>query len=582
MLTSITNYRKIRRITVYDLEWIPGTLEVRVVGVYDERGYRWYRTVKEFLNKELTSRNRGRWFYAHAGGLADVQFILEEIVDRSRDGHSLQCKSCFSGSSAIIVKAIFGHNVFWFVDSYWLFRDKLSNIGHSMGLEKGGPEEPDPILSDEEWDRLEKKRRAWYRDVPLMELVSYNEQDCLILYRAIIEFQSRLLEWGGQLQMTIASCSMNLFRRRFLRRDISIPQALNDRARLSYCASRVEVVQRRVDYSSNYFDINSSFPYSMTFPLPCDYLGSSKRIPDNDDLYIADVEIEVPDIQFLPPLPVRRESGRIFFPTGQWRGWYTSVDLEILRQSGGRLLKSHEVLKFSAFNDLAHYAKTFFDLRAATKDPFERLLFKYILNSLYGKFAEGRTKISLWIDPADTEGMDMLFPGAFLFEEEVDIEHEHVAISSFIVSRSRGFLWDWTNNLCREVHYMDTDGFSTTEHLSNGSGKLGALKLEKVLKEGWFLHPKFYSMVMENGDVLLKGKGFSRLNQERWWRLAEGGSIEYERLMRIRERWRRGLTTPIEDRITKRLQANKIPKRFTYPDGYTRPWTINELERKAA
>src|SRR5687767_5973625 len=177
MLAPIKKHRRVRRVTVYDLEWIPGSLEVRVAGVYDQRGYRWYRTIEDFLNNELTSRNRGRWFYAHAGGLADIQFVLEKIVDRSRDGQKWQVKSCFSGSSAIIVKVIRCHNVFWFVDSYWLFRDKLASIGHSIGLEKGGPEEPDPSLPDVEWVRLEAERREWYRSVPLMELVSYNEQD---------------------------------------------------------------------------------------------------------------------------------------------------------------------------------------------------------------------------------------------------------------------------------------------------------------------------------------------------------------------------------------------------------------------
>ncbi len=119
---------------MYDLEWVPGKFDplgrmpVRLVGVYDrERGYRCYQNVMAFLEHEMTHKNRGRWFYAHAGGLADFQFLLQKLIECK--GYKIKA-SC-SGSSLIIVHVTRGKNSWHFVDSYWLLREKLRKIGES-------------------------------------------------------------------------------------------------------------------------------------------------------------------------------------------------------------------------------------------------------------------------------------------------------------------------------------------------------------------------------------------------------------------------------------------------------------------
>src|SRR5687768_12723103 len=84
---AITVLRKrrefIRDFLTYDLEWIPGTLQVRLVGVFDGSRYRCYSSLEAFIANELTHKNRGKWFYAHAGGLADFQFVLEQLAAES-------------------------------------------------------------------------------------------------------------------------------------------------------------------------------------------------------------------------------------------------------------------------------------------------------------------------------------------------------------------------------------------------------------------------------------------------------------------------------------------------------------------
>ena len=59
-------------------------------------------------------------------------FILEKL-------HKRKCEisGIFSGSSAIFLSVKIGNYQYHFVDSYWLLRDKLENIGKSMGQVKG-------------------------------------------------------------------------------------------------------------------------------------------------------------------------------------------------------------------------------------------------------------------------------------------------------------------------------------------------------------------------------------------------------------------------------------------------------------
>lgn len=614
-LSPITSPARRRNFQVYDFEWVPGTLQMRICGLYDGQRYRCYTTVEDFLNDALTSENRGVWFYAHAGGLADVQFVLEAIINRCRmrtqvvsddtirgAGNGYQIEAKFSGSSAIIVDVKRGKNVWHFVDSYWTLRDRLANIGKAIGIDKTGPDETAP-----EYDEAFIKR--WYTETPLHKLIPYNETDNVILFEALSRLQDTLLELGGQLQMTLASCGMSLFRRRFLTREIDTNMAVNDFAKAAYHASRVEVFNRFPSENSYYYDINSSFPHSMTFPCPGDLKDSGRRLPEyaDENTFIADCEVTVPDGYF-PPLPYRHKNGRVYFPVGTWRQWFTSIDLELLEQEGGRIECVHEVIRFEPFTDLADYAKTIYAMRKATQDPFERLLYKLLMNSLYGKFAESNVKSSFVYNPNEAmlaklrnpvtgeiqDNATMLFPGAWLIDNTVDIPHMHVPISAHITARSRRSLFTFMN-YTGTFDYCDTDGFNTQDKLTDGN-ELGDIKLEKVTdphqegQEMMFLAPKVYKIRGKTPDgkplEVYKAKGMSlgktkEEQRRRFEALARGESITVTRMTRLKELYgTKKQTTPEETNIQKQLRLLEgTEKRFTYPDGSTRPWHISELEK---
>ena len=559
----ILSERKIRNFGVLDLEWVPGEalplpvnteveieglhdiyklplpvakrmtspLKLRMAGYYDQpdvgdvtgdgaevsriERYRSFDTIRDLLDFMLVRETRGMWFFAHAGGLADMQFVLDELLDEIKRQTATECcstltigedgekneehksgtwkiKASFSGSSAIIVHVIKGKNAWHFVDSYWLLRDKLGSIGKAIGVHKGDSVEAKEWMSQRfgreitDFEELSQPEKViFYRDVPMPILIGYNKTDCEILWKAIAQFEGEILELGGQLQQTIASTAMTLFRRRFLQRDIFTSEKLNQIAQESYFASRVEVFNRNANDFLMY-DINSSFPFAMTFPLPGNLSGFRTTLPEDDSdacIYLANVTIEVPDM-YLPPLPYRKE-GRVFFPTGKWRSWFTSTDIRLALREGATIHRVHEVYTFESFMDFKGYADVIYNLRSEATTPFRKLILKYLLNSLYGKAAESILKQEMLINPTelDRKKMQMLQPGVWLQEKEATIAHRHVAVSTIITAIARRTLYDLANECITQgcpAYYCDSITGDRTVVLRSPEGKVIIDSIEKL------------------------------------------------------------------------------------------------------
>lgn len=673
----IISDRKLRRFGVLDLEWVPGEqlplpinttveieglhdeqrlplplgkrmtspLKVRLAGYYDQQvvdlegesaepetveRYQCFETVRGLVDFLLVRENRGNWFFAHAGGLADMEFVLDELLDEIKrqagvtgtstttidpDGNkhveqaagTWQIKASFSGSSAIIIHVIKGKNAWHFVDSYWLLRDSLASIGKAIGIRKGDSPEAKSWMSEkfgrtiDDFDTLSQVEKvAFYREVPFSILRDYNRLDCEILWKAIAQFESEIFEMGGQLQQTIASTAMGLFRRAYLKQDIFTSEKLNQIAEESYFASRVEVLSRNAEDFFIY-DINSSFPYSMTFPMPGNLVSFRTTLPDDESdscIYLANVTIEIPDMHF-PPLPYRKDN-RVFFPVGRWRSWFTSTDIRLALREGAILHKVHEVYVFDPFMDFSDYAKEIYSRRAEATTSFRKLVLKYLLNSLYGKAAESTVKQEMTINPTEVDRtkMQMLQPGVWLQEKTATIVHRHVIVSSVITSIARRTLYDYAKDCHRQncpTYYFDTDSISTKAVLPVDDKTLGAMKLEKKMEWAEFVAPKIYRgegfELEKDGTwkpkLLNKAKGFSlgrgREAFDKLGKIVGGDRIGIQRMTRLRELYRTQVggqytTAPFEMMVVKALTFESLCKRFHYPDGETRPWRVEELK----
>lgn len=636
MIIPIRSPVKDRKILTYDMEWFPGTLELRLIGVFDGSEYRTYTTPFDFLNSELTPENNGAWFFAHAGGLADFQFLLQTLVER---GYTV--KAAFSGSSAIIVEIVIGTKKFLLIDSYWLLRSPLKKIGETVGIKKlkdyicpGSSMVKDPISGKKICDGVgcdhpppEDPADPWcvfYS--PMGQLKTYNEQDNRILWTAIVQLQDGLQAMGSELCMTQASSAMKLYRRVYLDREIRTNRSINERARISYVGSRVEVYAPRCD-EADYYDINSSFPYSMTFPAPGNMRGGSGKLPTGEsEMFLADVEIEVPEM-YLPPVPWRHpKEHRVYFPVGKWRSWLWGIDIRLLEEMGGRILKCHRSISFDQHSTLEAYARDLYDRRKKSKTEFEKMLYKLLLNSLYGKFGESPLKQAAYFHPESTVGMNLVMPGVYMAEEIQEIAHEHVPISTHITAFARRTLYRF-NKLCLDLggklFYNDTDSCVTTigpdrfdknypwipGHKGILGKELGQMKHEYHVHNGNFVAPKIYNLDAVNmekmdkyveeglskddaaakarGEVL-RAKGFSRMTTDKFADMIAGRDIEIRRMSRVRELLRDGRLQPSENPIKKRLQVTVGPdgeltfkmrskRRMIHQENDSTPWNIRDL-----
>ena len=193
--------------------------------------------------------------------------------------------------------------------------------------------------------------------------------------------------------------------------------------------------------------------------------------------------------------------------------------------------------------------------------------------------------------------MQMLQPGVWLAEKEAKIAHRHVIVAAVITAIARRTLYDYMKECYAQgkpPYYTDTDSIATRAKLPVDDKTLGAMKLEKRMRWAEFVAPKIYRgegfELKRDGTWeekrLTKAKGFSLgSGQEAWDKLDKivaGDRLGIQRMTRMRELYRTMVagqyaTAPFEMLVIKALTFEMLSKRYHYPDGETRPWSVSEL-----
>lgn len=239
--------------------------------------------------------------------------------------------------------------------------------------------------------------------IPKLEGDPFSEEyairDAEIVQVFMSRMQKRLNLLGVNLGLSIGQLAMSVYRRRFMHGKIvtfNRPDVLD-----SYYGGRVEVYYKGVLHGPVHVaDINSSYPDVMR----------NNRYPDTGKIERSRLHshefgygkfiIDVPSRLFVPPLPFRAPSGRLFFPTGRLEGTWTYAEVRQAVRMGCRILK--ETQGYGTNEGLEPYGEFvdfFYGEREKFKavlngDPtnedalFESLFLKLILNNRYGKDAQ--------------------------------------------------------------------------------------------------------------------------------------------------------------------------------------------------
>jgi hypothetical protein len=226
---------------------------------------------------------------------------------------------------------------------------------------------------------------------------------------------------------------------------------------------------------------------------------------------------------------------------GSWTGWITSAEMDNAMKYGYTfvIIKGYE---FKMENIFKTYVDTMYNLRLEyDKSHAMNLIAKLLMNSLYGKFAmklemteveifdtsteEGRKDMLEYLDIFNISIQDcvkidnkaLLIRNtmyALNYEEELDMFHGldvNIAIASFITSYSRIVMSHFKNNPDFNLYYSDTDSIviDTTLPEPMVGKSLGLVKLEHEINKAVFIAPKVYGLVTEDGEEIIKIKGFS-------------------------------------------------------------------------
>jgi hypothetical protein len=461
--------------------------------------------------------------------------------------------------------------------------------------------------------------------------------DCRIGMEALEKVETLLGTFGGKLKMTFSASALTVVQSHLKEKGVRLPShrsenptyvLANIAARAGYYGARVEVFNHTPKNPLREWDVNSSYPWSMTQTMPTKWKATVERKLARE-AYEAGVEgiytarINVPRM-WLPPLPYRPHNGGLYFPIGRWEASFPRPELAYA-ESLGCTVEIQSAILYESANIFADYVAHLFELKRTSKGAVRELA-KFLLNGSYGKFAEKPERERIIIETSEIAALHYALEneGVRILDEDLDpciltqesiryARHVHYGIGSYITAHSR-ILWHRFALQMKNLAYGDTDSFHAESWKGEASDALGGLKLELADFRGKFYAPKLYSLHELDGQYLVtdKGnpkkekvhvacKGFpkgsiddfeaiieSARTQERALKEGEtkkrakelaqkaGVHLVKTRLMRTQVR--------ADDAQVVRIRQSKSwsglsKKRKPFEDGSTEPWSVSELNR---
>lgn len=574
----------------FDIETTTDLKRVWIVGYYDGKHFQYWETeplppehpaspITQFLRWYLARATKRR-LYAHNGGNFDTVFILRSILDNFPEFQA----EIIPSQSTILQLTVKRPNDSWkwvFLDSARTLPDKLNNLAKCfVGREK--------VEFGGDYDTLPHNPLRY----------DYLKTDCVLLFDTLKEAFNKLEnKVGGRVSISAASTALATFRASF--QDRPLPDCgpnSNALARAAYYGGRCEVL--RQTFAGSYheplycFDVNSMYPWAMSQPMPIDVTPDHGKDSWDNPAAVGfiDCAVEISNCH-IPVLPHRTEAGKLIFPTGKWRGVFSTVELQLAKELGQ--LQSILVYNYVYYDTapiFGEYVEKLYWLRNKENPEYNEAtakIAKLLLNSLYGKFGSSTERESIHIRPTmdsilERDLRPMPSPitnDCWLERTTFDADYLLPHIAAWITSISRTRLCRGLIDCGTSAYYCDTDSIYTTNPVADIGPSLGQWKNEyprDPIVEAQFVAPKIYSYRHASGKVTNRAKGFSRFAEplpgDITERLANGETIEVSRFAKVRSviAGEFGLV-----KSGKRIY-NLDPKRIFNADGTSVPRSVND------
>ncbi len=608
------------KLATFDIEtdYPDNPKDVLLIGFYDGESYREFNNFNNFLNFTLRKRYYNYNIYAHNGGRFDFKFLLDDL---SKFDYDFNIVDVNGNILQIEIPMVYYYNdsgvklpkyTIKFRDSYMLMKDSLHKLSYSFNV-------PHKKIECNFFNKNTKENLSPPNNLPYEDkfenwdkFCEYLEYDTIGLYECIRYFENVLHSFGGNIKLTIASTALSLFKNNYLHswiypvnKQIKIGHLLGkdifinieDEIRKYYIGGRTEIDKRYGEYLF-YYDINSLYPFVMQsneFPVSSPLFVLPEQLSKNDkgflmcDIYYDENKCKS-GLPFLPVKLFNKNFNKLIYPTGKWSGLYDIDVINFAKDLG------YEVdIKYGFIFDYEPIFKDFInDMYSLRKENDSyNIIFKYIMNSSYGKFAQKRltTQIVKMTDSDEFKDckiepyIDDL--GLYKIEKEISSNHIIPSISYRVTQLAQMELYKWYKKADYDIYMSDTDSFITTKQLTQ-SKNLGDIKLEYEIDRGIFLFPKFYCFEgyetkTGNKITIKRMKGFSKgiedINYQDFHNALFNNdfkkfNIKFNDLWGFKESLKRKNTFLTWDTKSKSIQS-QYDKRILYEDGInTKPLSI--------
>jgi hypothetical protein len=460
---------------------------------------------------------------------------------------------------------------------------KLEVLGELMGLRKGNLD----VTHNKSLSETTPKEYKKLRD--------YNKRDCQITRDFMIQFQNVVNMLGSQLRITIGSCAMDLFQRKYLKQNIYKEyckefidgETVKDFIFRGYHGGRTEmfkrgnsiyktekeIIQHHKKDKYYIYDFNNMYGSCMReeYPLP-----SSAKIMENQFgklptdyifMYHGMSECEVVSPYMYYPILPTYIKGKLLFPIGRFRDVFTHHELRKFVENGGKILKVFKMVYYTkTFSPFKDYVNDLHNLRNKYKKDNNMVysaVVKNLLVNLYGKFGTHKlSKFEMFDIHDGTKSAE-----GVVYDEELGLAYQetpiecnqsyvHPILASTTTMYGRLKLYD--KLIKSQAIYCDTDSCFTQIKMSS-SDRLGEMKLEKETSEINLIKPKMYKLFDdEKREYKYKAKGMQLSKKDRggdFENLIDGKTIQQWKFSKMKESLRTGRKANEKVTFTKKASA---------------------------
>lgn len=405
----------------------------------------------------------------------------------------------------------------------------------------------------------------------------YTEKYCLLDSKLVYELGKRHLKNcigevnGRQFNLlkanTSANIALKMFTQCFL--DTQLNESTKEniiKEKRAYKGGRTEKFKsifesKDVNDNLYYFDINSSYPFSMTKLMPYKFIKkltvNNKEI-NNDNLhlivpynlykakfkYIGNKEINISN------LLIRDEKTKEIIAVNESDDYDYHWGCELIEAVKNDFkINICEENEYEGKNLFSTYVKYVYDQKTHSKKKGNTSLsmfYKLLLNSLYGKFGQkifnktclcnSNEEVFKILEEEKGKLVNFnVYKDIFMIEYKTNDTQEKsigklVRLSSYIAAESRCTLSNFMRDVGHEnVYYCDTDSVFTSKRPSENlinSDILGKWKEETQLpiKRACFIAPKTYTYTCRDDKKELKAKGLNakKIDESQYYDLVNG------------------------------------------------------------